>query len=117
MIVSTITQTNILTKLLTKIMLTRNANARSTNVNARSTNVNARSTNVNARSTNVNARSTNVNARSTNVSARSTNVNARTTVEERRFQRRVPCTDVMRASAPVVALLSSNPSLSTPLKN
>jgi hypothetical protein len=82
MIVPTITQTNILTKLLTKIMLTRNANARSTNVNARSTNVNARST-----------------------------------VEERRFQRRVPCTDVMRASAPVVALLSSNPSLSTPLKN
>ena len=75
MIVPTITQTNILTKLLTKIMLTRNANARSTNVSARST------------------------------------------VEERRFQRRVPCTDVMRASAPVVALLSSNPSLSTPLKN
>ena len=74
MIVSTITQTNILTKLLTKIMLTRNANARSTNVSARST------------------------------------------VEERRFQRRVPCTEVLWASAPVVAL-SSNPSLSTPLKN
>ena len=81
MIVPTITQTNILTKLLTKIMLTRN-----------------------------------VDARSTNVSARSTNVNARTTVEERRFQRRVPCTEVLWASAPVVAL-SSNPSLSTPLKN
>jgi hypothetical protein len=74
MIVPTITQTNILTKLLTKIMLTRNVDARSTNVSARST------------------------------------------VEERRFQRRVPCTEVLWASAPVVAL-SSNPSLSTPLKN
>jgi wyosine [tRNA(Phe)-imidazoG37] synthetase (radical SAM superfamily) len=52
-----------------------------------------------------------------NVNARSASVSAYSTVEERRFPRRVPCTEVMRASAPVVALLSSNSRLSARLKN
>jgi hypothetical protein len=64
---------------------------------------------------NATAYSTNVNARSTVVNACS--ASAYSTVEERRLQRRVPCTEVMRASVPVVALLSSHPSLSARLKN
>jgi hypothetical protein len=45
------------------------------------------------------------------------NVNASRTVEERRFRRRVERPEVMRASVPVVALLSSNRSFSARLKN